>query len=225
MTDDAARGGAGAGGVLVPPLATAWAACRYVLRRWGLFLAHAGVWALFVDGIHYVQYAIGWGPESGPPGFWFRWLEMAVLAVAETRIAVLWCRSVLLGEAVPGLRALRFGWREIEFLQLAFPVLLLAWLLGLLAAVGVKAAIPAGTIMAGSVLPDRPPLLSDLACLFVLSLVLGRFVLGFPMAASDRLGGALRASWHLTRGNAWRLAGGWRSSCSRPRGCNWPSSI
>lgn len=133
---------------------------------------------------------------------------MAVLAVAETRIAVLWCRSALLGEVVPGPRALRFGWREIEFLQLAFPVLLLAWLLGLLVAVGVKAAIPAGTIMAGSVLPDRPPLLSDLACLFVLSLVLGRFVLGFPMAASDRPGGALRASWHLTRGNAWRLAGG-----------------
>lgn len=133
-------------------------------------------------------------------------VQMFLLAI----IAVFWHRSILLGETTSAAVPFRFDrvlWRYVGYAILVTLFIGLVWIgigsfVGI--AVGVMGAIsgsqagsqPIVAIVATPIAIVGIPLV--LVVLFRVSLVL-------PAAAIDRHGFGLRAAWHLTRGNSWRI--------------------
>ena len=128
------------------------------------------------------------------------WTAWPLWGALFSLFAVICHRLVLLdAEAVAARWVPRWSWRETRF----FLWMVTLWVVGL-AAIWLFLLV-VGNLWMRSVgdLPEWTDWIVSLAklpCLYVF----GRLCLLFPATAVDR-GASLRWSWHLTRGNGWRL--------------------
>jgi hypothetical protein len=159
------------------------------------------VFLLFVQGGSVYE---GESEASGPPAaFFFAILPvLAVYVAALYSVAVGWHRRLLLGEE-PGWIYLRFGLRELGYLGYSIAIFLVGGL-----GIFVGAAITA----VGSGLPEGAAAPIGFAVIFAgvlaMFLVLARLHLVLPGVAVGDRRMSLKESFALTRGNGWRIVGG-----------------
>ncbi|MBF0561893.1 MAG: hypothetical protein HQL37_07690 [Alphaproteobacteria bacterium] len=125
-------------------------------------------------------------------------LSSLAMAVAGAAFATVWHRRILLDESPPGWLAVRFGRREIQYLGL-----------GLVLSLGVIVPLVGLALLVSALhLPGGIAAWAMIGVAFVGGAVVNRLILVFPAVAIDDKETTLRQSWHLTRGNTFRLIAG-----------------
>lgn len=171
---------------------------RFTFGNIGLLIKISLVWLI-------VSYAIGFVIGiviglTGSPGIWLNLFLVKIMPalvwlIAISAIAVAWHRACLLEERATGLFAAPLRKRVWKFFIVSIVFSGLAYLLFILASIVILQ-------FGGS------NWLSGLLMVVVFLLIVLLFVrlnLLFPAIAIESVGVTLERSWHLTKGNAWRL--------------------
>lgn len=173
------------------------AAYRAVFGNLGVFFVAATPW-VFITALAYMAFDEAFaGSDSFIRPYGFMALELS----CSVPFLVSWHRHVLKGEPLSPLQMLRFDSRDWRFLQISVLVI----------AIGLAPLVvfaPIGYLFLVNRWPGAEIVLGWIPLIILISIVFSsiKLSLAFPMAALDRVRGAIRKAFRLSRGWEWTLA-------------------
>lgn len=171
---------------------------RFTFGNIGLLIKISLVWLIVSYAIGFViGVAIG---LTGSPGVWLNLFLVKVVPwlvglIAISAVAVAWHRACLLEDRTTGLFAAPLSKRVWKFFVVSIVFTGLGYLLFFLVSMLIFKLGGSATFTLGAVL----------AAFLLIVLVFVRLNLLFPAIAIESVSVTMERSWHLTKGNAWRL--------------------